>query len=249
MKDSTATSSSNVKLQQYITLALDDPLPCLRSIHGGDPYATTWVKKFRVLTLGIDNSWKVIENNVIPHAPFGHALCMSGVLYYQAYTGKKMKDLAIMSFDVRSEKLYPIKGPSTLLCHTSSNLLSYEGKLAVVFYEKNVVRLCVLEDSAKEEWLTKTFGLSIEVSPINWLKNRDKRLATETDTGEIILAPRIMHESRADLVYYDMKTRSEKTVYIRGNGTRGNTGSLKLYHVAFRVQSVSSNLVENLMFL
>lgn len=40
--------------------------------------------------------------------------------------------------------------------------------------------------------------------------------------------------------YYDMKTSSEQTVYILGNTTE-DTG--------YCVESLSSNLVENLMFL
>ncbi|KAJ4871491.1 putative F-box protein [Raphanus sativus] len=41
------------------------------------------VKEFRVLTLGTESSWKMIENNLISHAPFGRELCINGVLYYQ----------------------------------------------------------------------------------------------------------------------------------------------------------------------
>ncbi|CAN7114402.1 unnamed protein product [Brassica rapa subsp. narinosa] len=201
------------------------------------------VKEFRVLTVGTESSWKMIKNNIISHAPFGRELCISGILYYQAFTGRK-KDLTIMSFDVRSEKLYPIKGPNTLMCSKSSKLISYEGKLGVIFYIENGVSLCVLEDAAKEEWSTKTFVLSTAVPPINW-----NGKCTETDTGEIILAPLLLRTSVVNLVYYDMKTMSENTVYIRGN-TQGNTESIKGYHeCCYFVESVSSNLVENLMFL
>ncbi|KAH0931674.1 hypothetical protein HID58_008791, partial [Brassica napus] len=112
------------------------------------------VKEFRVLTVGTENSWKRITgNNIIPHAPFGHALCISGVLFYQAFTGTKMNDLAMFKGDKR--------------------------KLAVVFYENNF-RLCVLEDAAKEEWSTKTFVLSKIVPAIKWYIS--KSWVTETDT-------------------------------------------------------------------
>lgn len=197
------------------------------------------VKEFRVLTVGTENSWKMItENNITPHAPFGHALCISGVLFYQAFTGTKMNDLVIMCFDVRSEKLYHIKGPSVFLRRLCSKVISYEGKLAVVFYENNF-RLCVLEDAAKEEWSTKTFVLSKIVPAIKWYIS--KSWVTETDTGEAITVPQFLHASVFnDLVYFDMKTSSKKTVYIRVN-TEGNKG--------YYVESVSSNLVENLMFL
>ncbi|KAF8085441.1 hypothetical protein N665_0667s0037 [Sinapis alba] len=198
------------------------------------------VKEFRVLTVGTtDNSWKIItENNILPHAPFGKALCISGVLFYQAFTGTKMNDLVIICFDVRLEKLYHIKGPSVFMLFVDSKLISYEGKLAVLFIEKNF-RLCVLEDAAKEEWSTKTFVLSTTVSAIKWY--RSKSCVTETDTGEVITAPHFFHASVFnELVYYDMKTSSKKPVYIRGN-TESNTGCY--------VESVSSSLVENLMFL
>lgn len=128
------------------------------------------VKVFRVLTVGTESSWKKIENNIISHAPFGQELCISGVLYYQGLnTDTKMYDLTIMSFDVRSEKLYPIKGPSSSRSYymhfESSKLISYEEKLAVLYLATDV-RLCVLEDDAKEEWSTKTFVLSTTIPAI-----------------------------------------------------------------------------------
>ncbi|KAL0784513.1 hypothetical protein Bca101_000758 [Brassica carinata] len=137
------------------------------SVHGG---MHDLVKVFRVLTVGTESSWKKIENNIISHAPFGQELCISGVLYYQGLdTGTKMYDLTIMSFDVRSEKLYPIKGPSSSRSYymhfESSKLISYEEKLAVLYLATDV-RLCVLEDDAKEEWSTKTFVLSTTIPAI-----------------------------------------------------------------------------------
>ncbi|CAH8381403.1 unnamed protein product [Eruca vesicaria subsp. sativa] len=198
------------------------------------------VKEIRVLTVGKDNSWRIIENSIIiPHAPFGREVCIRGVLYYQAFTRKKMSDLIIMSFDVRSEKFYSTKIPITLLRNIGTKLISYEGKLAAILVtETNVARLCVLEDAAKEEWSTKIVVLSTRVDPpIHW---GGQYYTTETDTGEIIFAPHSLHASVLDLVYYDIKTNSAETVSMRGNTTD---------RTSYYTLSVSSNLVENLMFL
>lgn len=59
----------------------------------------------------------------------------------------KLNASAIMSFDVRSEKLALIKGPCTF--PTFSKLTSYEEKLAVIFYKKKIsgiIALWVLRD-------------------------------------------------------------------------------------------------------
>ncbi|CAH8381408.1 unnamed protein product [Eruca vesicaria subsp. sativa] len=202
--------------------------------------------KFRVLTVGKDNSWRVIENNIGPqlikkkknigpHAPFGQGrylgqeVCISGVLYYQALYGTRR---GVMCFDVRSEKLYFIKGPS----YTSSKLTSYEGKLGIViFFEENVLRLYTLEDAAREKWCVKNFVLPTTVQLFNWYGKLTP--TTETDTGEIIFAPQCLHASECSLPYYDMKTKSAKTINIQGLPER------------YYVTSVSSGMVENLMFL
>ncbi|KAL0672804.1 hypothetical protein Bca4012_000785 [Brassica carinata] len=133
-------------------------------------WSTQWSTVSPSVHVGTESSWKKIENNIISHAPFGQELCISGVLYYQGLdTGTKMYDLTIMSFDVRSEKLYPIKGPSSSRSYymhfESSKLISYEEKLAVLYLATDV-RLCVLEDDAKEEWSTKTFVLSTTIPAI-----------------------------------------------------------------------------------
>ncbi|XP_018475630.2 putative F-box protein At4g38870 [Raphanus sativus] len=200
------------------------------------------VKEFRVLTLGTENSWKKIENNITSHVPFGQDLCISGVLYYQAFSTDTWNDLTITSFDVRSEKLSHIKGlissSSIIYMHNeSSKLISYEEKLAVLFFVAKAIRLCVLEDAAKEEWSTKIFVLSTSIPDLNWY---GKSRSTVTDTGEIITAPRFLHASVFNLDCYDLKTSSDQTVYILGNITE-DTG--------YYVESLSSNLVENLMFL
>ncbi|CAH8338668.1 unnamed protein product [Eruca vesicaria subsp. sativa] len=111
------------------------------------------------------DSWRTMmniqDNYIIPHhSPVSDELCINGVLYYQAFTGTKLNESAIMSFDVRSEKLAIIKGPCTF--RTFSKLTSYEGKLAVVFFEKKIsgiIALWVLQDPSKEEWSKKTFVL------------------------------------------------------------------------------------------
>ncbi|CAA7031229.1 unnamed protein product [Microthlaspi erraticum] len=67
-------------------------------------------KEMWVLTLGSEISWKRFNQEYIPrHSPISQDLCINGVLYYRAVTGSKLKNSAIMSFDVRSERLNLIK--------------------------------------------------------------------------------------------------------------------------------------------
>ncbi|ESQ33511.1 hypothetical protein EUTSA_v10009644mg [Eutrema salsugineum] len=122
-----------------------------------------------VLTLGSENSWKMIQDNIPPHSPISQNVCINGVLYYQALTGEELENSAIMRFDVRSEKIDLIKAvklddlvnePSNF--RNFSKLISYEGKPAFIVFEKYYaynIALCVLEDAAKEEWSMKTFVL------------------------------------------------------------------------------------------
>lgn len=140
------------------------------------------VKEIHILTLGAGSSWRVIQGNIPHHSPISQGLCINGVLYYRAFTGKKLNNHAIMSFDVRSEKLDLIIGPC--MFRKISELTSYEGKLAVIFFERKsigVIALWVLETTAKEEWSKKTFVLpNINVSK--------RFLTTDDNTGEIIIA-------------------------------------------------------------
>ncbi|KAH0893854.1 hypothetical protein HID58_056283, partial [Brassica napus] len=114
-----------------------------------------------VLTLGSSthqDSWKMmnIQDNIIPHhSPLSEELCINGVFFYWI----KLNASAIMSFDVRSEKLALIKGPCTF--PTFSKLTSYEEKLAVIFYKKKIsgiiaLSFCEIIDTPIHEHASQT---------------------------------------------------------------------------------------------
>lgn len=175
------------------------------------------------------------DNYIIPHhSPLSEELCINGVLYYQAFTGITLNESAIMSFDVGSEKLALIKGPFKF--RTFSKLTSYEGKLAVVFFEKKIsgiIALWVLEDSFKEEWSKKTF-----VMPAG--KHFDRFRTTNTDTGEIVYTPIYEHASQQGAAYFDLKNDSVRNFNIEGITDK---------YMLCQSDSVSAGQVENLMFL
>ncbi|KAL1187940.1 putative F-box protein [Cardamine amara subsp. amara] len=197
-------------------------------------------EEIRVLTLGsTQDSWRMIEGTLPPHYPESEELCIGGVLYYQAFTGTKLNDSAIMSFDVRSEKLELIKGPCTF--RSFSKLTKYEGKLAVIFFEKKImgiIGLWVLEDASKEQWLKKTFA----IPPFRQFFRLQMFRGTDPDTGEIIFTPNYVHASASlsSVVYFDLKKKSVREFEIEGATEQ---------YVCCYPDSVSSNQVDNLMFL
>ncbi|CAA7026556.1 unnamed protein product [Microthlaspi erraticum] len=198
-----------------------------------------------VLTLGSGNSWKrIYQDNIPRHSPISQDLCINGVLYYRAFTGKELKNSAIVSFDVRSEKLHLIKakklditkGPQ-MIYRNYSKLTCYEGKLAVVFFERDVISnmcLWVLKDAAKKKWSRKVFVLPT-LSRHAYLDSSQRFHSTDTNTGEIIFSGSFKSDG---VSYYDVKGNRVRRVDIAGK---------KCKCVCY--ESLSSGQVENLMFL
>lgn len=210
-----------------------------------------------VSTLGTRNSWRrMIDQGVIPpHSPVSEQLCINGVLYYRAFIGAKLNDSAIMSFDVRSEKLDLIKGPCTF--PEFSKLTSYEGKLAVIFFVKKIsgiVGLWVLDNASKEEWSKKTFDLP-DLAVRRHLRNVQRFSTTDADTGEIIFTQTWQHASLPSAVYCDLKNNSVRNFEIQGTKKENmsfhpdSVSYSQVDNMPFHEDSVSSSLVDNLMFL
>ncbi|KAL1210075.1 putative F-box protein [Cardamine amara subsp. amara] len=196
-------------------------------------------EEIRVLTLGsTQDSWRMIQDIIPPHSPESEELCINGVLYYQAFTGTTLNDSAIMSFDVRSEKLQLIKGPCNF--PSFSKLTNYEGKIAVIFFIKKVagiIGLWVLKDPSKEHWLKKAFVL-----PDFNMQFRMRQIlrTTNPDTGEIIFTPNSVHTSLPGAVYFDLRKNTVRKFEIQGTTEQ---------YVPCDPDLVSSSLVDNLMFL
>ncbi|ESQ46272.1 hypothetical protein EUTSA_v10000202mg [Eutrema salsugineum] len=208
---------------------------------------------FQVLTLGNEkSSWKVIENSH-PHLPFKSQICIDGVVYYEAKVGTERKEVAVMSFDVRSEKFHVIKRPA--LSIISRTMIRYEGKLAIVgglIPVNGSVDLWVLEDAVKHEWLRKTFVL-----PHLWTNLQDTRTSLPglhrfidvTDAGEFLLAPILLWVPLPPyyVLYYDPKRNSMRKVETEGITEHKLLRYKKGYNRY--LFHVFSSQVESLMFL
>ncbi|XP_019086491.1 PREDICTED: putative F-box protein At4g38870 [Camelina sativa] len=223
----------------YKVLCVTRGMPTLRNRRG-------LAEEIMVLTLESSGSsaWRMFQGSIPAHSPLSEQLCINGVLYYQAFIGTKLNECAIMSFDVRSEKIDLIKGPCTF--RSFSKLTTYEGKLAVIFFEKKIsgiIGLWVLEDASKEHWFKKTFALpKLVASKTNPHSGRFYEFrTTDADTGEIIFTPTFLHSSVPSVLYYDLKKNSMRTFEVEGRRTE--------QYIRCHADSVSSVQVENLMFL
>jgi len=224
-----------VLLKEHITLLQPKISKPLKIYLGYDPKENTYkllsvanlntlwddYQKPHILTLGSQESWRVIENSP-DHKPTNRYYCINGVVYYNAYIsseehrrghnivpaftkefelGVRVKHI-IMSFDVRSEKFKSIQIPSSghqyeLMCYKS--LMSYKGKLAWVCCDSNIIKLWVLLDAGKQEWSENEFVLPS-------LPQRDlfgsARLSGATSTGEFIYVSG-KHFKDISAFYYD----------------------------------------------
>ncbi|CAA7041990.1 unnamed protein product [Microthlaspi erraticum] len=210
----------------------------------------------QVLTLGSETSWKMIEVSHT-HFPYSSQICVNGVVYYVARAGAECKEVAYMSFDVRSEKFDLIERPSDSVVQ-GSTLFRYEGKLAIVSREvpaDGSIAMWVLEDAVKHEWSKKVFVL-----PNSWRRlARGKRTSLHTfhrfvsvtDAGELILAPTILCVPRPIyyVLYCDPERNRVRKVEI-GGITEHNLKLLRCKKRNFcSVIPIFSSQGESLMFL
>ncbi|CAH8276981.1 unnamed protein product [Arabidopsis lyrata] len=205
----------NPTIKEHITLPQPKISKHVRCFLGYDPkentykilsidFCKTWEKyqKHKILTLGSQESWRVITNSP-DHYPRRGYYCINGVVYYRAYITYEeyhkiyppfIKEIEldmrlneiIMSFDVRSEQFKSIELPARANQYESKldeSLMTYQGKLAWVCYNSNMIKLWVLQDLEKQEWSKNEFVLPN-------LPQRDllgsAKLSGATSTGEFI---------------------------------------------------------------
>ncbi|KAL1207664.1 F-box protein [Cardamine amara subsp. amara] len=219
---------------------IDGDYKVLRVAEDGD-----LAMKHQVLTLGNGNSWRIIKKFPRHYLPSSPDICIDGVLYYVALLGTGKTD-AIISFDVRSEKLRLIK---LGLDHAAfcPRLTNYEGKLALLFstncYQVRI-NLWVLEDSAKHKWSKKLYVLhDIDIKTYCCFHP-----FCTTDAGEIVLAPfEVELVKPFHVLYYHPEKNSVRRVYIEGITEQTDPSWNK--DLEHKTISIFSGQVDNLMFL
>ncbi|KAG7592918.1 F-box associated interaction domain [Arabidopsis thaliana x Arabidopsis arenosa] len=167
---------------QYKVLCMTERLHCLRQ---------DLSSQHQVFTLGEKKPWKMIDSTSIPgHCPWSNGVCIDGVVYYVAKTGKGMSQLSLMRFDLRADTLnlftsLPEEIRTSSLC--SDTLLNFEGKVAIAIPTTSYIfDVWVMDqDGEKHEWLKNiTFSIEPWKSLFGYLYVRGT-----THTGEFILAP------------------------------------------------------------
>ncbi|EOA28554.1 hypothetical protein CARUB_v10024769mg, partial [Capsella rubella] len=196
----------------------------------------------KVLTLGNENSWKMIEGAWHTYMPNCYEICINGVLYYGLYGDNKetMHDPFVVSFDVRSEKFDLISCPEEVHDYLRSLgiMIRYEGKLAIMSINvslENCIVLWVLENAMKHEWFEKVIDF-----PDSWPLRKDYRYIDFNDEGEFVLAPRHWCEPPYYVYYYDPKSNILRKVPITGYEGRPDFMTYLF---------TSTSQVESLMFL
>ncbi|AEE85703.1 F-box and associated interaction domains-containing protein [Arabidopsis thaliana] len=129
-------------------------------------------EEHQVFTLGAKQEWRMIESRI------NHKL------------------LSLISFNLRSEEFNVIKFPKDVKHIWSSNLVNYNGKIALTSYSCNgTLDLWVMKDDAsKQEWFKDTLS-----------------------TGELIFAPCFITDPFF-FICYDLKEKSARKVVIEGLG-------------------------------
>ncbi|CAF2045076.1 BnaA09g27460D [Brassica napus] len=168
-------------------------------------------EELQVLTLGAQESWRVITKGIPMHFPTGGlGRCFNGILYYEARLLGDGKNI-IMSFDVKSESFSPIKypeGPSHLM------LDIIQGRLAMVAFcsFSNIVDLYILKDEDGHEWTHQRF-LNIFGKSKLWLE--PVYFKGITDDGELVFAPNTFPEPYY-IIYFDPKKNSTREALFQG---------------------------------
>lgn len=207
----------NIETDMYKSYLGYDPsedkhkvLSVLQYIASDQPY---------VLTLGAQESWRIITKICPMHCPLGgDGRCVNGILYYEAGFYGVGRPL-IMSFDVKSEKFNPpIKFPGTFNCSRISKLSSYEGKLAFVMTRKTypdvylVIDLYILKDATGDEWTLIRYNDHVDCDR-EWTSTIIFRGIT--GDNELIFAPCDLSESFY-ILYYDPKRNITTKALFKG---------------------------------
>ncbi|XP_010412738.1 PREDICTED: putative F-box protein At3g52320 [Camelina sativa] len=147
----------------------------------------------QVLVLGPGASWRspYTTSTIPPHRPFSQGISINGVLYYGAWTDANR--CVVVSFNLISEEFSLIELPveAGIVWHTyRSNIVNYQGKLAVFDYSQHeanaTVDLWVMEDEGKMNWSNKT--LVFPLSNINFVQGESLGILGTGHCREIRLA-------------------------------------------------------------
>lgn len=165
----------------------------------------------RVLTLGAQESWRIISKTFPNHMPSRIGLCVNGILYYRAFLDERV----IMCFDVRTEKLDNIEFPMECSIFKDYDIINYEGRLAVAetYDYFPFIELWVLKDGDRHKWMHKHFVLPLsKIDPI-WINNL--LFKGVSDAGELIFTQWNISKSFY-ILYFDLRRNSIREALFEG---------------------------------
>ncbi|XP_024006462.1 F-box protein At1g47340-like [Eutrema salsugineum] len=167
----------------------------------------------RILSLGTgQRRWKKIRCS-LRHEGVSEGICINGVLYYLGDTSERMTKFVIICFDVRSEKF------SFIYPEGFCELINYNGKLGVVYYDDNagdvvVFRVWVLEDAEKQEWSKYAYVLRDDMFLAHYVS-----VVGVIATGEIVLSMGDYTSKKPFYVFYfNPKRNTLQRVEVQGFG-------------------------------
>lgn len=153
----------------------------------------------------VAQAWRMVKCNTSPHCPITNSVCINGVMYYVASTGKKrMSGWFLMRFDVRTEKLDLLSQLSWIPDgFYRLSLINYQGKVTFVvqtYPSITTFDLWVMEDTV--EWSKIRLDIPWTVS-CRWKSSLD--IIGTTHTGQIVFLFKDSY-ARCLVLYYDHKT-------------------------------------------
>ncbi|CAL9217944.1 unnamed protein product [Arabidopsis halleri] len=178
-------------------------------------------------------SWRRIKCP-LRHENVSEGICIDGVLYYLGDTSERLNNFVIVCFDVRSEKfkfIYP---------ESYCELINYKGKLGVIYYDDYAddaieLRLWVLEDAEKEEWLEYAYTLRDDKFLDHYIS-----VVGVAASGEIVLSMGDFTSKQPFYVFYfNPEKNTLQRVEIQGFGEY-HEGVNKPSRVHFFVDDASS---------
>ena len=185
-------------------------------VHFIDDIRIIRTEEHQVFTLGAKQEWRMIEckHHHYLADPEKKGICMDGVVYYVARINHKL--LSLISFNLRSEEFNVIKFPKDVKHIWSSNLVNYNGKIALTSYSCNgTLDLWVMKDDAsKQEWSKASLLVPCWTDLVG---DQSFRFKGTLSTGELTFAPCFITDPFF-FICYDLKEKSARKVVIEGLG-------------------------------
>ncbi|CAD5332022.1 F-box protein [Arabidopsis thaliana] len=158
----------------------------------------------QVLTLEIQESWRVTKPGYTHWPTKDTGRCINGVIYYKAIIFDRVPRHVIFGFDLRYEEFTHIEFP--MRNYDRFLMVSYEGRLALISSTSSVVEIWSLEDAGNRKWSYEQFHLCLP--PNTSLKG-------VTDAGELIYTGFSLNRSFC-VVYFDPKKNSIRETKFQG---------------------------------